>query len=120
LAPFVETINAALSRSGLTGLALAERVAAPAATVADWLRGGSEPNPEAVRAIDEVLGLMPGHLSRRLPQGYVPVPNPHDPVSVREAVLVDELLDDAGREALLAFYDALTKHTRRSFRRRPS
>lgn len=72
-----------------------------------WLSGKSELSPTQVFALERVLQLRPGSLSRRL--GYLPV-TARSFTSVRDAVEHDPGLGPVGRRVLLAAYEELVDH----------
>lgn len=71
-----------------------------------WMSATNEPSRAKVFAIERVLGLKPGSLSRHL--GYLPV-GAKDVKTVADAIASDGALDERGRRALLALYRELTR-----------
>ncbi len=71
-------------------------------TVSSWMRGDTDPTPEIVFAMERVLGLRPGDLSRHL--GYMPVSVHPAPVGVEQAIAADPKLSARFKRALIATY----------------
>lgn len=67
-----------------------------------WLQGKSEPTRSKVFAIERVLRLAPGALSRLL--GYVPAKGAAG-TSVPDAIRADTRLGDLAREMLIASFN---------------
>lgn len=76
------------------------------AAVSQWTTGKNEPTRNKVFAIEKVLGLKPGTLSRCL--GYVPV-GAREPRTVADVIQSDSSLDERGRRAILALYRELSR-----------
>jgi transcriptional regulator with XRE-family HTH domain len=99
---------------GLSQVQLAELAGVSQSTVSVWEQGVAEPPPAVVFALEEVVGVAPGHLSRHL--GYVPAPpdgtsleDSPPPGGVPTAVNADPKLDDRQRRALLLAYREFTR-----------
>jgi len=76
-------------------------------TVSLWANGRQRPWPDELFAVERVLRLPPGHLSKL--DGYVPAAN--RPVrSVVEAINHDTALSPELRQALIAAYRAFLKN----------
>lgn len=75
------------------------------ATVSDWISGRRGMAPEQVFAIERVLELEPGALSRLL--GYLPA-DAVATVTVEDAIRADPTLSSQHRDAVLALYRALS------------
>ena len=115
-----ETFGTALRRAyeaaGLSQRQLGELVAEDigrggpgrAASVGGWL-GANLPDPDVVFAIERVLNLPPGALSRLL--GYLPMLEP--PTSARDAIERDPDISDDVRASLIAAYDAAVARRKR-------
>lgn len=68
-------------------------------SISGWCSGASlPPDVETVFRIEKLLDLEPGELSRLL--GFLPVRN----LSVADAVMADNQLDEAGRQIVLSTY----------------
>lgn len=77
------------------------------AAVGGWVGGESEPSPARVFAIEEILELPPGHLSKLL--GYLPPSAVGGPdATFGELVAADPLLDDSQKRGILALYREFT------------
>lgn len=110
---FGEALRIAYTTAGTTQQRLATEVAGHGEQGAisqpylnDILKGRREPKPELAFAMEEVLGLPPGALSRTL--GFVP-DRALPALDVPSAISADPLLDDRGRRSLLAAYHALVE-----------
>lgn len=99
-----------LSQSGL-GRALGR---GRQSTVSGWEAGESIPPPDTVFALERVLDLPPGSLSRHL--GYTPVECTEKlkPPSTLQAIIEDPELDDLARRLLLAMFKELKPKRRRT------
>lgn len=84
--------------AAITEVALAAGVTDDA--VRRWAKGLNHPPPATVFAIEELLDVPSGDLSRHL--GYVPV----GAVSVAAAIEADDRLSPVGRQIVLAAYRA--------------
>jgi transcriptional regulator with XRE-family HTH domain len=110
---FQETLLRALERSGKTQVDVAREANVAPSLISTWLRGGSaNPDPAKVFAVERVLDLSPGQLSRHL--GYVPV----EAVTSRGRPPLDEWLaddpdlDDWDRGVILEIYEKFTDRQR--------
>lgn len=74
--------------------------------VSEIRRGIKTPPPEVAMAMEVVLEVTPGQLTRHL--GFLPLAAA-PAVSVEEAVSADPLLDERGRRSLVAAYRALVE-----------
>lgn len=72
-------------------------------TVTRWVRGENAPDPATVFALEELLELAPGSLSRFL--GYLPADIVETPPTVPAAVQADVGLTAMGRRVLLKVYE---------------
>lgn len=72
--------------------------------VSEIRRGIKTPTPEVAIAMEKVLRVKPGQLTRHL--GFLPV-DAAPSVSVVQAIEADPLLDERGRRSLIAAYEAL-------------
>lgn len=107
LETFGRVLASALADRGLTSGALLE---IPGATTTEgargvvrkWITGKAEPSRPKVLAIESVLGLAPGTLSRCL--GWIPVGANGVP-DVETAIMADPDLTAAQRSILLAAVD---------------
>jgi len=75
-------------------------------SVSGWVNGKYEPSAATVFAMERVLELEPGTLSR--PLGYLPVDPASHSVTV-EGAIADSQLDEDDKAALAAVYRALLK-----------
>ncbi len=94
---FGDAIDAAI-RTASNVAAVAAHVDLTDDAVRSWIKGGSEPPPLTVFAVERFLELPPGDLSRHL--GYAPVGS----VSVTAAIDADEGLSDDARRILRVTY----------------
>jgi transcriptional regulator with XRE-family HTH domain len=85
---------------------LAKAVGRDQGAVSKWINGRNEPDVDTVFAIERVLAVPPGELSRHL--GYVPVET-SEIVSVVAAVESDSRLDARMRRALISAYRSFTE-----------
>jgi len=74
-------------------------------TVNTWTRG-SEPSRIEVLALEVLLGVEPGHLSRHL--GWVPV-DVDTSVTIEQLILAEPDLTDAQKQALLTLLESMRK-----------
>jgi transcriptional regulator with XRE-family HTH domain len=113
---FGEALRGALSDRSMSQQALAHQLGLSSqSVVSQWISGTHEPSPGRVFAIEQVLDLAPGQLSRLL--GYLPLEA--EPVmDLPGAVAIDPTLTDQQRQAILALYDVLRSTDRASRRRR--
>lgn len=79
-------------------------------TVSLWERGGQQPRPDEVFALERVLDLVPGALSRLL--GFLPL-GARPVRSVPEAISADPQLTPDERDLLLVSYRSLRARRRR-------
>lgn len=86
------------------GVVLGEQV--NPTSVSQWAAGTHEPSREKVWAMESVLGMKPGTLSRLL--GYLPV-NARSITSVVEAIDADPKLGERERRSLKAAYRELAQ-----------
>lgn len=105
-ARFGRLLSDALRRHDLTQQDFGRIVDASQASVSGWVGGRYEPPPAKVFAMERLLGLEPGGLSR--PLGYVPVDTDETP-SVETAITESTTLDDEGKGLLLAVHRALSR-----------
>lgn len=112
-AAFGGALQDVLDRLGMSQTALAAEVGralgrGPVSQpwISEIRRGAKEPSVEVAFAIEEVVGVKPGQLTRHL--GYVPA-GARASASVVDAIEGDVRLDDRGRRSLLAAYGALVE-----------
>jgi len=74
-------------------------------TVNTWTRG-AEPSRIEVLALEVLLGVEPGHLSRHL--GWVPV-DVDTSVTIEQLILAEPDLTDAQKQALLTLLESMRK-----------
>lgn len=104
---FGDALTAAMAAKGLEQKQVAvllttetqESVAAP--SISQWARGTHEPSRDRVFALEKVLGLKGGSLSRHL--GYLPVAA-RSVTSVADAIEADSALTEGAKAMLLAAY----------------
>lgn len=101
---FGRALGEAMRHAAVTAPAVARHVGLTDDAVRKWLSGKSEPNPHVVFAVEELLAVAPGDLSRHL--GYVPVGT----VSVPAAIDADELLGPKDRRLLIRLYRESLRH----------
>lgn len=89
---------------GLSNVAVGKHVGLTADAVAKWKSGESEPPPLTVFAVEQLLDVPPGDLSRHL--GFLPVGTE---VSVLASIDADASLTDRDRSVLRAAYRALRR-----------
>ena len=99
---FGAALGAALNMAGITQTEVARKLGTTQGSVSQWKAGISMPEPEMLFRLECVLGLPSGHLSHHL--GYVPA-GATTPMSVRDAVLSDPLLDGTAQRALIKLYE---------------
>ncbi len=114
---FPEKLKALLDRRGergkLSQQALADRLGLTRASVNDWCCGRATPAPDTVFALERVLEIDPGTLSRTL--GYLPlsVLEAKAPPTVPEAINRCPRLSDEARRLLLVIYQELASPEQR-------
>jgi transcriptional regulator with XRE-family HTH domain len=106
LKAFAAALAKARSVRHLAQKELADAVGSSQPTVSAWEKGFTEPPAAAVFALERVLKLNPGSLSRHL--GYVPVEGEPPAPTFEAAVVGDELLDERTKRGFLAFYTEMT------------
>lgn len=104
LESFGRALAATLEAKGLTsgallGLTSGKTTEGSRSTVMSWLRGRVEPSRPKVVAIEQVLGLKPGTLSRHL--GWLPL-NAGQVPGVETSILADPDLTATQKNILLA------------------
>jgi len=104
---FGRLLRDALMRHDLTQQDFGRLVGASQASISGWIGGRYEPPPMKVFAMERLLGLEPGYLSR--PLGYLPVDTAETP-SVEAAITESSLLDDESKTVLLAVHRALSQN----------
>jgi transcriptional regulator with XRE-family HTH domain len=106
---FGHGLSEALLARGLKQADLAELLTTTQSTVSAWINGRSEPAAATVFAIEEVLELSPGFLSRLL--GYLPLSVVGSRPSVEESIATSEEVDDASKRLALSVWRTLVdKH----------
>lgn len=88
----------------ITAPAVARHVGLTDDAVRKWMTGKSEPAPHIVFAVEQLLAVAPGDLSRHL--GYVPVGT----TSVTAAIDADERLTPKDRRLLVRLYRESLRH----------
>lgn len=116
---FAAALVEARTVRGLTQTELGAEVGIGQPGVSAWEAGENQPEPEMVFAVERVLELPPGHLSRHL--GYMP-PDSDGQVTAtfEEVVMGDPLLDEGQKRAALALYREFTASRKPSPVRRRS
>jgi transcriptional regulator with XRE-family HTH domain len=97
---FGKALDAAMRDADISAPQVASFVGLTADAVRKWMTGVGEPKPLTVFAVEALLGVAPGELSRHL--GFVPV----DVVSVSTAIDADRGLSNEAKRLLLATYRA--------------
>lgn len=110
-AAFSAALRAAMATAGITKVSdLARRgraagIERTGETFNSWANG-SEPSRSEVLALEVLLGVEPGHLSRHL--GWVPVDV--DPsVTIEQMILAEPDLTAAQKQALLTLLESMRK-----------
>jgi len=96
---FGQALGAAMRAADVKAPQVAAVVDLTADAVRKWLEGRSEPAPLTVFAVERLLEVPPGDISRHL--GYVPAESPS---SVIEAIEADPALSVEAREIVTAAY----------------
>jgi transcriptional regulator with XRE-family HTH domain len=99
----------ALKARGMKQEGLASMLGTTQSSVSGWINAKYEPAADTVFAIERMLGVDPGHLSR--PLGYLPVEPVARTVSVESAIAQSPLLDDEEKAALVAMYRVLANRS---------
>lgn len=97
---FGRALDEAMRMASFTAPTVARHVGLTDDAVRKWIAGKSEPAPHLVFAVEQLLDVAPGDLSRHL--GYVPVGT----ISVTAAIDADESLTDQARDIVRAAYRA--------------
>lgn len=106
---FGRALDEALTIRGLTQTEVATRLGTTQSTVSAWKRGQCEPDMDTVFALEELLGLRPGHLSRHL--GYLPVTVEIALPTVEDTISRSDLADDVGKKLTLMCWQTMkTQH----------
>lgn len=100
LAAFGHALAEAMRAEDVSRSAVAARADVSPDMVARWMRGMNEPPPWRIFAVEELLRLPPGALSRHL--GFVPV----GIVSVLAAIDADPDLKEWDRQLLRQMYQS--------------
>lgn len=114
---FGTALAEAMSVRQMTQQELAELLGVTQSAVSAWRTAEAEPGPAIVFACERAIGTGPGMLSRHL--GYYPPEALKGATSVEEAAKRDELLDDAGKRAVIAVWRELSTRAQ-SRRGRPA
>lgn len=101
---FGRALDEAMRQEAINAPAVARHVGLSDDAVRKWLSGKSEPAPHVVFAVEELLGVAPGDLSRHL--GYVPVGT----TSVTAAIAADQKLSPKDRRILIRLYRESLRH----------
>jgi transcriptional regulator with XRE-family HTH domain len=108
---FGKALTSARLARGLTQRALGELLGGTTqSAISAWEAGEAEPLPATVFAVEEMLGLAGGALSRAL--GYLPAGEGGAASSVAAAIAADPLLGVKEKRGLLALYEELTRRRR--------
>lgn len=100
---FAAALRDAMSSQGVTQTDLAKRLDLRSqGTISGWINAVAEPPYETVFAIEKVLGVRPGSLSRYL--GYLPVSASKVTVDVERAINEDPFLSKEAKAHLLGAY----------------
>ena len=108
---FSAALRAAMTAAGIeTPAELARRgqavgVDRTAETYNTWVKG-SEPSRGELLALEALLGLEPGHLSRHL--GWVPV-DVDTSMTIEQMILAEPDFTDAQKQVLLALIESMRK-----------
>lgn len=106
---FGHGLSEALIARNLKQADLAELLSTTQSTVSAWINGRSEPAAATVFAIESVLELPPGFLSRLL--GYLPLSVVGARPSVEEAMSSSEEVDEVSKRLALSVWRTLVdKH----------
>jgi transcriptional regulator with XRE-family HTH domain len=104
---FGKALASARLASGLTQRQLGELLGGTTqSAVSAWEGGEAEPLPDTVFAVEQLLGLAGGALSRAL--GYLPAHEGGVASSVPAAIAADPLLGVKEKRGLLALYEEFT------------
>src|SRR5687768_356630 len=99
---FATLLAEVMAARGISQSQLGDLVGRSQKAVSDWVTGNAEPPPTMVFALEAILSLSPGALSRCL--GYVPVSVLEAQPTVEDALLTDPTLDESYRLAAIASY----------------
>ena len=103
LQAFASALFDALRAKEITQGQLAAELDTSQSMISTWINGIYEMPRDLLFQTEKLLAVPPGYLSRHL--GYRPLDESAErPASAQEAILLDPLLDDAGRHTLLALY----------------
>jgi transcriptional regulator with XRE-family HTH domain len=106
---FGKVLAAALAARGLRQADLAKALQTTQSSVSAWMTGKSEPAALTVFAVEEVLELAPGYLSRMLL--YLPLSAVSARPDVEESIQVSDLVDDDSKRLLItAWHTLVSKH----------
>lgn len=108
LTAFARALETEMARARLNQTELAAGAGLSQGVISSWLlRKTTNPEPRGVFAVERVLGLPPGRLSRHL--GFMPVEACDEPVvDVVYAIEHDSnITDDLDRKALLMHYSVV-------------
>lgn len=101
LAAFGDALDQALRAADITPAVVGAHVGVTDDAIRKWAKGQVEPPPWRVFAVERLLELAPGELSRHL--GFVPV----GVASVFAAIDADEALSERDRKVVRAAYRAV-------------
>lgn len=108
LRKFGEALAQAMSLRKMTHRRLGEEIGVTQSAISAWKSGAAEPSSRTVFAIERVLQLPPGHLSRNL--GYLPVDGrTSQTVSFEQVVIGDPMLAEDQKRGLIALYRSFLK-----------
>lgn len=101
LSAFGRALDEAMRAFPLSPAAVGSHIGLTDDAIRKWVKGTTEPPPWRIFAVEELLGLAPGDLSRHL--GFVPTGT----VSVLAAIDADGSLTERDRKVLRTTYRAL-------------
>lgn len=99
---FGVALDKVLAVRNLKQVDIAAALGTTQSTVSAWKRGHCLPDMETVFALERLLGLRPGQLSRHL--GYLPLETETAKATVEDAIAQCTELDEAGAKATLMVY----------------
>lgn len=110
---FGHALSEAMRIQGFTQAGLGARLGEMGqSSISAWTTGGAlPPDVETVFALERALKLSPGQLSKHL--GFLPTSKARSVLTVADAVLADDHLDDDGQRVLLATYKELIAAAKR-------
>lgn len=106
---FGRALGQVMSSRGITQVQLAEMIGMTQSAVSGWTRGKAEPAASTVFALERLLGVSPGFLSRYL--GYLPIEAVSAVPTIEDAIQHSSALDDDFKRMLLAVYRELIRYS---------